>query len=35
MCLPAVAGLANPETIAESLVSLVDDLLVSYQQVRR
>jgi len=31
----AVAGLANPETIAESLVSLVDDLLVSYQQVRR
>jgi len=31
----AVAGLADPETIAESLVSLVDDLLVSYQQVRR
>lgn len=31
----AVAGLAHPETVVGSLVSLVDDLLVSYQQVRR
>ena len=31
----AVAGLADPETVVGSLVSLVEDLLVSYQQVRR
>ena len=31
----AVAGLADPETTIESLVALVDDLLVCYQQVHR
>jgi hypothetical protein len=31
----AVAGLADPETVVGSLVSLVEDLLVFYQQVRR
>lgn len=30
----AVTGLADPETVIESVVVLVDDLLISYRQAR-